>query len=83
MIVGWSPQTGHARLRGTFTTVKLMASAFQISSRPRSGSPTPRIAFTTSVACSVPTTPGTTPRTPTSWQEGTMPAGGGVGKRQR
>ena len=44
-----------------------------------SGSPLPISSFTASVACTTPINPGSTPRTPASFQEGTSPGGGGSG----
>ena len=41
--------------------------------------PMPRMSLIASVACSVPTMPGSTPRTPPSAQLGTSPGGGGSG----
>ena len=69
-------QCGSARRR---MVRNLVASASQISSRPASVSPMPRISYSTSVACRVPITPVTAPRTPASEQVGTMPGGGGSG----
>ena len=43
----------------------------------------PVMIFTASVAWITPMIPGSTPTTPPSAQEGTMPGGGGSGKRSR
>ncbi len=48
-----------------------------------SGSPAPMISLMTSVACSRPIVPGSTPSTPLAPQDGASSAGGGSRKRQR
>ena len=69
--------------RRILTSVAVAASASYISSRPISGLPTSRISLMTSVACSRPMVPGSTPSTPLAPHEGASSAGGGTGKRQR
>ena len=59
------------------------ARASYVSSRPARLTPMPRISLRTSVACKVPMTPTTAPRTPTSAQLGIVPGGGASGNRQR
>ena len=49
----------------------------------RSGSPTPTINLTASMAWTTPMIPGSTPSTPPSAHVGTMPGGGGSGNMQR
>ena len=60
-----------------------MCRASYRSSRPTSDSPSPVISLIASVAWIEPITPGRTPNTPPSAQLGTVPGGGGEGKRQR
>ena len=45
--------------------------------------PRPSSSLSASVACSSPTTPGSTPSTPASAHDGTEPGGGGSGNRSR
>src|SRR5205823_13589918 len=79
LIVGAVPQSGHFGSRRSLTSRNRIPSASYVRRRPTSGSPIPSRSFTTSVACTSPITPGSTPRTPASLQEGTRPGGGGVG----
>ncbi|CAA9357389.1 MAG: hypothetical protein AVDCRST_MAG40-3250 [uncultured Gemmatimonadaceae bacterium] len=60
-----------------------MRSASTSSSRPASVSPRPSTSLIASVAWIVPTSPGSTPSTPPSSQEGTAPGGGGSRNRHR
>ena len=80
VIVGSSPQTGQAGSRRSATSVKDVSSASKSSSRPTSGSPSPRTSFSASFAWSKPMIPGSTPRTPPSAQLGASSGGGGVGE---
>ena len=41
------------------------------------------MSFTASMACITPTIPGSTPSTPPSAHDGTIPGGGGSGNKQR
>ena len=71
VIVACGPHSAQSGSGGSRTVRNRVASASQISSRPDSVSPMPRISFSTSVACSVPITPVTAPSTPASLQVGT------------
>ena len=53
------------------------------NSREAKLSPMPRMSFNVSVACMLPTSPVSAPSTPASAQLGTIPGGGGDGKRHR
>src|SRR2546423_15447326 len=75
-------QIGQSGSRRTFSSVNEAARASYRSSRPISGSPSPRISFTTSVAWSRPIVPGSTPSTPLAPQEGASSAGGGTRKQE-
>src|SRR5438128_2225174 len=72
-----SPQVGQPGSRRSLSSRNLVASASNINRRPARFLPMPRMIFTASVACRMPTTPGSTPSTPASWQEGAMSGGGG------
>ena len=77
--VGCFPHTGHSGSFGTFSSWKVIRMASYTSSLPTSVSPAPRISLMVSVAWMVPMTPGRTPKTPASAQDGTRPGGGGSG----
>ena len=83
VIVGESPQTGHAGSRRSATSSNVAVSASKSSSLPISGLPMPSASFSVSFACYEPITPGSTPSTPPSAHDGASSGGGGVGKRQR
>ena len=77
------PQVGQS---GRFTTAissNEPANASYIRSRPESDRPTPRISFTTSVACNAPSVPASEPSTPACAQLGTASSEGAAGKMQR
>src|SRR3954464_15230257 len=79
MSSGSREQIGQSGSRRTFSSVVVASSASYISSRPMSGSPAPVTSLMTSVACSRPIVPGSTPSTPLAPQEGASSAGGGPG----
>jgi hypothetical protein len=83
MASGSREQIGQSGSRRTLSSVVVAASASYISRRPMSGSPAPMMSLTTSVACSRPIVPGSTPSTPLAPHDGASSAGGGWRKRQR
>src|ERR1700751_4212169 len=83
MSAGSREQIGHSGSRGTLTSVSVAPSASYSSRRPIAGSPMPTISLTTSVACSRPIVPGSTPSTPLAPHDGASSAGGGSRNRQR
>src|SRR5207249_1175594 len=83
LIVGLVPDSGHFGLRVSGTSRNRIVTASYVRSRPTSRLPQPSRNLIASVASISPITPGSTPRTPTCPQDGTMCAGGGVRWRQR
>src|SRR6476620_1406629 len=81
--VGWSPHTAQF---GSLRTVILrysISSASYTMSEPTRGSPIPVISLIASLTWMEPIDAHSTPRTPPSAHDGTMPGGGGSGYRSR
>ena len=78
-----SPQAGQAGSRQIRTSLNSVVMASNISSRPASVSPTPSSSLKTSLACSRPAMPGSTPSTPATAQAGASSSGGWIGYMQR
>ena len=83
VILGFSPHTGQAGFFATGISRRRAPQASSNANLPSSGCPPPITSLSASAACIVPMMPGSTPSTPASAQEGTEPAGGGVGCRHR
>ena len=81
--VGCSPHTAQFGSLRTLILRYSISSASYTMSEPTSGSPMPVISLIASLTWIEPMDAHSTPSTPPSAHEGTMPGGGGSGYRQR